>query len=281
MKFADFLKMYYLLGDKVLKRSAEPKVSCQKIIDQLLAEKVITLKDEPLKDKKPTGEEIYNNVQLGISKIFFRVGVLGKIEAAREAKMAKLIPTCQAAIRGLMARRIFNASKERETSVKIIQKAIRQYVELKNWPWFLLYQKVKPELVRIDYDELARQQEAEKNALLRDIAKMKAEKERADIKIKELEGDISRTQSDLDNTKNKLDSLEGTHGDLEDAVKALKMDLADKEADLDDLVQKNMGGDTKLRDLKREVDESVAELAELESNAAKKKNRKSSTRTTN
>lgn len=109
MKFADFLKMYYLLGDGVLKKSAEPKQSCQKIIDQLIREGVFILKDE---------KETYQNVQLGLSKIFFRVGVLGKIESAREAKMAKLIPTCQAAIRGLIARRVYNASKERESSVR-------------------------------------------------------------------------------------------------------------------------------------------------------------------
>jgi len=167
MKFADFLKMYYLLGDGVLKKSAEPKQSCQKIIDQLIREGVFVVKED---------KETYNNCQLGISKIFFRVGVLGKIESAREAKMAKLIPTCQAAVRGLIARRVFNASKERENSVRVIQRAIRQYVELKNWPWFLLYQKIKPEITHVDYDELAKNLEAEKNAANRELARMQAEK---------------------------------------------------------------------------------------------------------
>jgi len=80
---------------------------------------------------------------------------------------------------------------------------------------------------------------------------MKAEKERADIKIKELEGDIARTQTDLDSTKNKLDSLEGIHGDLEDKVKSLKLDLTDKEADLDDILQKKYGRGYKIKRFKK------------------------------
>jgi myosin heavy subunit len=265
MKFADFLKMYYLLADGVLKKSAEPKQSCQRIIDQLLKENVFVLK-EP--------KETYNNVQLGLSKIFFRVGILGKIENAREQKMAKLIPTCQAAIRGLIARRVFNASKERENSVRVIQRAVRQFVELNKWPWFLLYQKIKPEITHVDYDELARQQEAEKAALARELAKSQAEKERANLRIKELEQDISRAQNDVTNTQNKLDSLEGNHFTLEEQVKKLRMDMAEQEVDLDDVVNKVSAGDGKIKDLKREADDLVNELSQLESDASKKKSEK-------
>jgi len=269
MKFADFLKMYYLLADNVLKKSAEPKQSCQRIIDQLLKEEVFVMKDP---------KETYNNVQLGLSKIFFRVGILGKIETAREQKMAKLIPTCQAAIRGLIARRVFNASKERENSVRVIQRAIRQYVDLAKWPWFLLYKKIKPEITRIDYDELARQQEAEKNALMRELAKMKADKERTLIRIAEIQAQILKAQNDLTSTQNKLDGLEGNHNELEANVRSLRLLMTDQESELDDIMEKMYSGDGKVKELKKEADELTSELAGVEADASKKEIRKTISR---
>jgi len=266
MKFADFLKMYYLLGDGVLKKSAEPKQSVQKIIDQLIREKVFLLKEE---------KETYPNVQLGLSKVFFRVGVLGKIEAAREAKMAKLIPTCQAAVRGLIARRVFNASKEKEASARVIQRAIRQYVELKNWPWFVLYQKIKPEITHVDYDELARQLEADRNAANRELARMQAEKERSILKVNQLKSDIDRSKQDLDATTTKLESLESLHNELEEAVKNLKMEMTDKDTELEDLNDRMYANDGKLKDLKKEADELTSDLSQLESDISKKKTEKS------
>jgi myosin heavy subunit len=146
-------------------------------MDTLVKEGVVDLKDEK-------GQAVF---QLGISKIFFRVGVMAKIESAREAKLASLIPTCQAAVRGLLARRGFRATKAQVNAIVTIQNAIRQYIEWKNWPWFSLFQKIKKDIKRVDWDSALAQADADRANATKELAKVQSEKERIEFQLKELE----------------------------------------------------------------------------------------------
>jgi len=263
-KFADFLKMYYLLGDNVLKKSADPKGSCQKIMDQLVKEGVVEHKDE----KGQT------NFQLGTSKIFFRVGVMGKIETAREAKLASLIPTVQAAVRGLLARRGFRATKAQTNAIVTIQRAVRQYIEWKNWPWFTLFQKIKKDIKRVDWDAALAQADSDKANATKELAKVQAERERIELQLKELEGTIGTFKSNLSAAEKQLHELQDKYHDTDEERNKLRNQMAAKEAELDELRGDMSAGDNKIRDLKRQCDEIEKELKDLEGDASKKKSEK-------
>jgi len=237
MKYADFLKMYYLLADGVLKRSADPKTSCQKIMDQLVKEGIVSPKDEK-------GQL---NFQFGISKLFFRVGMMAKIETHRENKMSKLIPTMQSAIRGMIARRVFNASKEREGAVRVIQNAIRQWYDWKNWPWFALFQKIKKDIKRVDWDALLQKAESDKAAHLKALAQVQAEKDRLALQLKQLEESIGTYEGNLANAKTQHGELQDKFHYVDSERANLKKQMADKEADLDDILTQLSAGDSKIR----------------------------------
>jgi len=80
--------------------------------------------------------------RLGYSKVFFRAGVLGRLEDLRDERLAKIITQFQAYLRGFMMRRMYRKLQDQRLAIAVIQRNVRKHLFLRDWKWWKLYTKV-------------------------------------------------------------------------------------------------------------------------------------------
>lgn len=78
------------------------------------------------------------------------------MEEFRDERLGKIMSWMQAWARGYLSRRGFKKLQEQRVALKVVQRNLRKYLQLRTWPWYKLWQKVKPLLnvSRIE-DEIA------------------------------------------------------------------------------------------------------------------------------
>ncbi|KAJ6486678.1 P-loop containing nucleoside triphosphate hydrolase protein [Mycena sanguinolenta] len=81
--------------------------------------------------------------KIGTSKIFFKAGVLAELEERRDALLFEIFSRLQAVARMWTARRQMKKVLNRAVAVRTIQRNARVYGELREWPWWQLYTKVR------------------------------------------------------------------------------------------------------------------------------------------
>jgi myosin heavy chain 6/7 len=84
--------------------------------------------------------------RLGHTKIFFRAGMLGDMEEAREEKIGSVLAGMQAQARGKASRLVFKKMQDQKLALYCLQRTIRNYRIGKTWKWWTLWLGVKPNL---------------------------------------------------------------------------------------------------------------------------------------
>lgn len=113
--------------------------------------------------------------KLGLSKVFFKAGILAELEERRDEYLGDIFTRIQAGVRMFIARRLANKVLNRAAAVRTIQRNARIYIQLRAWPWWPLFQRVRPLLAAARNDDELRRREAE----------LQASKELADRELKE------------------------------------------------------------------------------------------------
>ena len=86
-------------------------------------------------------EDLY---RLGNTKVFFKAGVLGQLEELRDNAVCKIISMLQSQIRSFMMKREYKKMLEQRLAQNVLQRNIKAYLSLRNWPWWKLFTKIKP-----------------------------------------------------------------------------------------------------------------------------------------
>ena len=82
--------------------------------------------------------------RVGITKVFFRAGVLAELEEQRDALITEVMCRFQAVARGYTQRRIAYKRLFRAEATRIVQRNARAYLALAENPWWGLLVKMKP-----------------------------------------------------------------------------------------------------------------------------------------
>lgn len=82
--------------------------------------------------------------RVGLTKVFFRSGVLAELEEQRDTLIREVITRFQSIARGFTQRRIAHKRLYRAEATRIIQHNFHVYLELCNNPWWRLLSKMKP-----------------------------------------------------------------------------------------------------------------------------------------
>ena len=164
--------------------------------------------------------------RMGISKIFFKQGCVAELEEQRDRRLTEIMTILQARGRGMLARRDFRRKHFREDAIRIIQRNARVYIKLRQWPWWRLYSKVKPLLAVHRQEE---QERALKSALgqLEELLK-REQAERA--RLERLSSELRRERNDLDK---ELGTVKGAY---EDTVQSLNW-LEEKRDELEKMIK--------------------------------------------
>ncbi|EDV27755.1 uncharacterized protein TRIADDRAFT_20764 [Trichoplax adhaerens] len=105
-----------------------------------------------------------NEFRMGTTKVFFRAGVIGRLEESRDEKLYAILSKFQARMRGFLMRKTFQKMQEQRSGLQIIQRNVRKYIVLRNWQWWRLFTKVKPLLNVARSDEELKHMQEEVNA---------------------------------------------------------------------------------------------------------------------
>ncbi|CAG9798367.1 unnamed protein product [Chironomus riparius] len=186
MNYPDFKLRYQILAPAAMQAEKDPKKCAGVCLE--------TVKLDP------------ENYRLGHTKVFFRAGVLGQMEEFRDERLSRIMSWMQAWARGYLTRKTFKKLQEQRMALTVCQRALRRYLKLRTWPWWKLWQKVKPLLnaSRVE-DQIAKLEEKAQKA---QEAFEKEEKAR-----KELEALNSKLLAEKTAL---LDSLSGEKGALQD-----------------------------------------------------------------
>merc|ERR1712042_127684 len=84
--------------------------------------------------------------RLGHTKVFFRAGILGKMEENREDRIGSVLAWLQSGARGKASRMAFKKLQDQKMALYSCQRAIRMYMVAKTWLWMQIWLSIKPRL---------------------------------------------------------------------------------------------------------------------------------------
>ncbi|XP_026760994.2 myosin heavy chain, muscle [Galleria mellonella] len=236
MVYPDFKHRYKILCPNLIKEPITPEKATEKILEQ-------------------TGLDS-ESFRLGKTKVFFRAGVLGQMEELRDDRLSKIVSWLQAYIRGYLSRKEYKKLQEQRLALQVVQRNLRKYLQLRTWPWWKMWQKVKPLLnvTRVE-DEIAKLEEKAQKA--------QEDFEKEEKLRKELEALNAKL---LEEKTNLLSSLEGEKGSLSEIqeraakLQAQKSDIESQLRDTQDRLTQEEDARNQLFQAKKKLEQEVSGL---------------------
>ncbi|KAH0604680.1 uncharacterized protein H6S33_006348 [Morchella sextelata] len=174
LPFAEFRQRYEVLTPKIPKGYLEGQRACQLMLQQL-----------------DLDTQLY---RVGLTKVFFRAGVLAELEEKRDTLVREIITRFQSIARGYLQRRIARKRLYRAEATMIIQRNLQVYLDLCESPWWKLFMKMKPLLGASHSsnevkkrDEMIQKMEALMQAEAENRQKLEEERRKTDTELQRVQ----------------------------------------------------------------------------------------------
>ncbi|KAM7364507.1 myosin heavy chain-like isoform 3-T7 [Cochliomyia hominivorax] len=216
--------------------------------------------------------------RIGPSQILFRSGVLSELEAKRDELLSDRIIQLQAYCRGYLARKTMAQRRVQELAVRCIQRNVKAFLVVRDWPWWRLLVRVMPllnvhrteEQLKIANEELLTLR-AKLERIENDRNELKTENQKLEAKLSEMTVDLTeersttnmaterlesetserlRLEKELSERENKVKNLQETTEKLEMELICAKSDLngiSEEEEELENEDGNSAGGIYKLK----------------------------------
>ncbi|XP_024881153.1 myosin heavy chain, muscle isoform X15 [Temnothorax curvispinosus] len=257
MVYPDFKLRYKILCANAVREPCEPQKATQIILDAINLEN--------------------DQYRMGHTKVFFRAGVLGQMEELRDERLGKIVSWMQAYIRGYLSRKDYKKLQEQRLALVVVQRNLRKYLQLRTWPWWKLWQKIKPLLnvTRIE-DEMAALEEKARKAQEAFEKEEKLRKELEDLNAKllsektnllrQLEGE----KSGLSEYQEKALKLAAQKADLESQLQDISDRFKEEEDARNNLFQTKKKLEQEVSGLKKDIEDLELNLQKSEQDKATK-----------
>jgi len=140
-------------------------------------------------------ESVY---KIGLTKVFFKSGVLAELEERRDEYLYEIFTNLQANCRSFIHQRKMKKVLNKAMSIRTIQRNARIYNELKSWPWWQLYTRVRPLLAATRDDNELRKKANELNQLKERNEKERQERERLEAMKNAVEAEKQKVEDELE-----------------------------------------------------------------------------------
>lgn len=139
-----------------------------------------------------------SNYRVGLTKVFFRAGVLADLEEQRDSLIRDIMSRFQSVARGFMQRRVAFKQLYRAEATRVIQRNLNVYLDLQANPWWRLFVRMKPLLgaTRTASEVKKRDERIEK--LQTEMRQEQAEKHRIEDERRRAEIEVQRIQQTLE-----------------------------------------------------------------------------------
>ncbi|XP_051887771.1 unconventional myosin-XVIIIb-like [Pristis pectinata] len=163
-------------------------------------------------DEKKATEELLalldlekHSFTLGQSRIFFKAGVIPRLEKQRQRQISQNLIPLQALCQGFLGRQQFKKMKTQRLALRCIQKNIRKYWMVRQWQWWQLMSYVRPSLTINLANENLQVKEEEVSVLRKKLEKSDRERNEMREQTDLLEGKISDLTTELSDERFKGD----------------------------------------------------------------------------
>ncbi|CAM9406846.1 unnamed protein product [Lampetra planeri] len=249
--YPEFVQRYSIINPVAGKTETDPKAITEKVLKS-----TYLVEDE---------------YRIGFTKVFFRAGVLGKLEDVRDDCICRFITKLQASCRGKVFRRDFQKVLDKRDAMVIIQSNVRSFLQLRHWPWFRLYTKVRPMCIQLKEEEDRKKKEQEMKRALQEAEKMVEDLKELTERVATLETERNVLQEQLDAERGKkgdaqgrVTSLDRQRKELEVRVAELNVRLEGEERTTAELTGRRRRLENDVQDLKIEVESLEGSVAKLE-----------------
>merc|ERR1719447_76828 len=257
----DFKMRYACLGQDAINSSSDNKTSTYALMDGINFSR--------------------DRYRLGHTLVFFRAGALAGLEEARDELVLKLIRLLQGEVYKRIRGAVYEKKRDQRELIKVIQRQFRQYLQMRDWGWFVLIQKTRPLIGMPNPEEEANRVygkykeqletkakleednvkiEEEKKALLAQLEKeqgsMKVYHEKqakCTANIAALENELTDAQATLAEREQERQEALASKKDLEADNLVIKKDIDDINMSIQKLEQEKTNRDHTIRSLQDEV----------------------------
>ncbi|KAJ8100712.1 P-loop containing nucleoside triphosphate hydrolase protein [Lipomyces tetrasporus] len=207
--------------------------------------------------------------RVGITKVFFRAGVLAELEDRREKLVASVITLIQSRARGFLQRRHVNKRLYRADAVQVISRNMA--ASQTDNPWWKMYVKMQPLLIaqRETVQSMARDGEYRK--VVAQLADSESESQKARERARKFETEMKKVQETLESERAlAIDNQEilrrsqKREADLEEQLAGALDDLDKLEAQCEELLDAKRKADKEVEMWRGELEKGARIIGRLE-----------------
>lgn len=173
--------------------------------------------------------------RVGLTKVFFRAGVLAELEEQRDGLIGEIVGRFQAVARGYIQRRIAHKRLYRAEATRIIQQNFKVYRDMQANPWWTLFVRMRPLLGATRQSNEIKKREEE-------IKKLQEQRRLEEENRQKIEEERRRAETEIQRIQQTLEGERALALDKEEIFRRLQ----DREAELTDKLQGALDDQDKL-----------------------------------
>uniref|UniRef100_A0A914ULX1 Myosin heavy chain n=1 Tax=Plectus sambesii TaxID=2011161 RepID=A0A914ULX1_9BILA len=193
--------------------------------------------------------------------IFFKAGILARLEDIRDEKLSAIMTGFQTRIRSYLAQTDVKRRHEQRAGLLIVQRNVRSWMQLRTWEWFKLYGKVKPML-------RAGKEQEEMDALTVKIKELEDNLTKEEGTRKELESQLAKLVVEKNELFQRLQNEESGKSDYEARLTKLQAQKSDMDKQLNELNERLADQEDRNADLSRAKKKAEQEIDNLKKNVS-------------
>ena len=194
--------------------------------------------------------------RVGLTKVFFRAGVLAELEEQRDTLIREIMGRFQSVARGYIQRRIAHKRLYRAEATRIIQQNFRAYLDMQSNPWWKLFVRMRPLLGATRQSNEVKKREEE-------IKKLQEQRQLDEETRLKVEDERRRAEAEIQRVQQTLESERALALDKEEIF----LRLQDREIELTEMLHGALEDQDKLED-QLDILMEAKNRAEQQSNAS-------------
>merc|ERR1712066_970260 len=211
--YPEFKSRYNILAASLVAKAKNDKAAANSLLEKIKLDK--------------------EKFRLGHTKVFFRAGILGFMEEAREDKIGSVLAWLQSGARGKASRMQFKKLQDQKLALYSLQRAIRNFMMAKTWPWMKIWLAIKPTLKCTQFTKYK----------------------------KEFEDKIALAEANIDEAIAAREKVQAVHDSLEGQKNDISLALKSGGSAVQDIIDKTTRIEGMAADVKKELDEVNKRIA--------------------
>merc|ERR1711937_896669 len=251
MLYPDYKMRYAILGAAEIASSSDNKVAVYALMDKI--------------------DFSRDRYRLGHTLVFFRAGALAGLEEARDDLVLKLVRLLQGEVLKRIRGAVYEKKRDQRELIKVVQRQFRQYLQMRDWGWFVLIQKTRPLIGMPNPEEELRLLEEEANRVYgkyKEQLETKAKLEEDNVKIEEekkaLLAQLEKEQGSMKVYHEKQAKCTANIAALENELTDAQATLAEREQERQEalVAKKDLEADNQV--IKKDIDDINMSIQKLE-----------------